>query len=337
VIGRISYRRTAFATFAAACMALSTGLTGFAQGAPSLGSWQAGPDAKGTNTYIGRVESPSRGQHVSSGANLLVSGWAADTTAQGWAGISGVEVWNAPKDKGGTKLATGTVGLSRPDVADALGAFGTAGFNATIPASAMQGVAGVSPLYVYIMTPHKGSWYKTVTVTATAGASLAFPTDPVVGFLRPLDGTIISQKQSNNKYSLYGFALDRNEITDPNNQTLGPANTGIASVTIYIDGMRGDPNALNLGPAGLSAGVLVNNKGTTGPGAPTIQPHKSYIGLGFGPQYVLAQWSIATNPALFAAEQNHTAYAYATSAITGKTSMAQVTFFVKGGSTILAP
>jgi hypothetical protein len=312
-------------------------LTGLAQSAPSLGSWQAGPDAKGTNTYIGRVESPSRGQRVSSGANLLVSGWAADTTAQGWAGISGVEVWNAPKDKGGTKLATGNVGLSRPDVSDALGGFGTSGFNATIPASAMQSISGVSPLYVYIMTPNKGSWYKTVTVNATAGATLAFPTDPVVGFLRPIDGTIISQKQLNNKYSLYGFALDRNAITDPNNQTLGPSNTGISSVQIYIDGMRGDPNALALGPAGLSAGVLVNNKTTPGPGAPAVIPNKSYVGLGFGPQFVFAQWSIATNPSLFAAEHNHTAYAYATSSITGKVSMAQVTFFVKGGNKVINP
>ena len=44
------------------------------------------------------------------------AGWAADTTAAGWAGISGVEVWNSAKDKGGTKLSTGSVGLGRPDV-----------------------------------------------------------------------------------------------------------------------------------------------------------------------------------------------------------------------------
>jgi hypothetical protein len=325
------------ATFAAACLALSTGLTGFAQTAPALGSWQAGPDAKGANTYIGRIESPSRSQRVSTGANLLVSGWAADTTAEGWAGISAVEVWSGAKDKGGTKLTTGTVGLSRPDVADALGGFGTAGFNATVPASAMSGMSGSNALFVYIDTPNKGSWYKTVTVNAAAGATLAFPTDPVVGFLRPIDGTIISQKQTNNKYSLYGFALDRNAITDPNNQTLGPANTGISAVNIYIDGMRGDPNAIALGPAGLSAGVLVNNKTTPGPGAPAIIPNKSYVGLGFGPQFVFAQWSIATNPSLFAAEQQHTAYAYATSSITGRTSMAQVTFFVKGGNKVINP
>jgi hypothetical protein len=318
-------------------MALSTSLTGFAQSAPSLGSWAAGPDAKGANTYIGRVESPSRGQRVSTSANLLVSGWAADTTAQGWAGISGVEVWNAPKDKGGTQLATGTVGLSRPDVADALGGFGTAGFSATIPASAMQSLGGVSPLFVYILTPSKGSWYKTVTINASAGATLAFPTDPVIGFLRPIDGEIISQKQVTSKYSLYGFALDRNSITDPNSQTLGPSNTGISSVQIYIDGTRGDPNALALGPAGLSAGVLVNNKTTPGPGAPAIIPNKSYVALGFGAQYVFAEWSIATNPSLFAAEHQHTAYAYATSSITGRTSRAQVTFFVKGGNKVINP
>ena len=319
-------------------MALSTGLTGFAQGAPpTLGSWQAGPDAKGSNTFIGRIETPTRGQHVSEAANLLVSGWAADTTAQGWAGISGVDVYNAPKDKGGTKVASGMVGLNRPDVADALGGFGTAGFTAVIPASTMASIAGVGPLYVYINTPNKGSWYKTVIINATVGATLAFPTDPVVGFLRPIDGEIISQKQVTQKYSLYGFALDRNGITDPNNQTLGPSNTGIGSVQIYVDGMRGDPNALSLGPAGLSAGVLVNNRTTPGPGAPAIIPNKSYIGFGFGPQYVFAQWSIATNPSLFAAEHQHTAYAYAQSSITGRTSVAQVTFFVKGGNKVLNP
>lgn len=318
-------------------MVLSTGLTGFAQATPTLGSWLAGPDAKGPSTYVGRIESPSRGQRVSTSANLLVSGWAADTTAQGWAGIDAVEVWSGAKDKGGTKLATGTVGLSRPDVADALGTFGTSGFSAVVPASGIAGLAGASALFVYLHTPNKGTWYKTVTVNATTGATLAFPTDPIVGFLRPIDGEIITQKQTTNKYSLFGFALDRNPITDPNNQTLGPAQSGISSVTIYIDTPRGAPGASAYGTAGLSAGILVNNRTTPGPGAPAIIPNKSYIGFGFGQQFVFAQWSMPTNPALFAAERFHTAYAYAQSSITGRTSSAQVSFFVKGGQKVINP
>jgi hypothetical protein len=286
-------------------------------------------------SIIGRIESPTRGQRVGSGANLLVSGWAADTTAQGWSGIDGVEVWSGAKDKGGTKLASGMVGLNRPDGADALGCCATSGFNAVVPASALSSLSGASSLFVYLHTPNKGTWYKTASINVSAGVS--YLQAPIVGFLRPINGEIISQKQLNNKYSLYGFALDRNAITDPNNQTLGPANTGISAVNIYIDGMRGDPNAIALGPAGLSAGVLVNNKTTPGPGAPAIIPNKSYVGLGFGPQFVFAQWSIATNPSLFAAEQQHTAYAYATSSITGRTSMAQVTFFVKGGNKVINP
>jgi hypothetical protein len=86
---------------------MSTGLTG-------SGAWTGASDAQGANTYIGRVESPRAGQTVQAGSNLLVSGWAVDTTAQGWAGFDQMQVYNGDRANGGTKLADGSVGLSRP-------------------------------------------------------------------------------------------------------------------------------------------------------------------------------------------------------------------------------
>src|SRR6266852_3434559 len=98
VIGRMN--RTKFlAGLAAGALALTSIGPSFAQSTPALGSWLAGPDGKGASTIVGRVESPRPNQTVNAGANLLVSGWAADLTAAGWAGIDGIEVWNGAKDK----------------------------------------------------------------------------------------------------------------------------------------------------------------------------------------------------------------------------------------------
>jgi len=334
VIRGRNYRLTLLAAGMAACLAVSSSVPVFAQSAPSLGSWQKGPDGQGAGTIVGRIESPSRGQRVSSGANLLVSGWAADTTATGWAGIDGVEVWSDAKDNGGTKLASGMVGLNRPDVADALGAFGTSGFSAVVPANALGNLGG--SLYVYLHTPGKGTWYKSVSVNPTSSTALAFPTDPIIALIRPQDNEIISQKQVTSYYSIRGMALDRNPITDPGNQSTGAAgcNCGISGVTVYLDAPRGQPGSINLGNANMGALYGVNNT-TKLPRIPVSSfspPARQY-----GTAFDLAQWYVPMNWSIYP-QGLHTIYAYARSSITGKeTGPAQVTFFLKGGNKVINP
>jgi hypothetical protein len=271
---------------------------------------------------------------VSSGANLLVSGWAADTTATGWAGIDGVEVWSGAKDKDGVKLASGMVGLSRPDVADALGAFGTSGFSVVVPASALGNVSG--PLYVYLHTPNKGTWFKTVSVTPTAGATLPFPTDPIITLIRPLDNESITQKQVTSFYTIRGMALDRNPITDPGNQSTGAGgcNCGISSVTVYLDAPRGMPGSINLGNGNVGALYGVNN--TT---RPTRVPISGFspVARQYGTAFDFAQWNLPMNWSTIP-QGFHTIFAYARSSITGKESgPAQVSFFLVGGDKVRNP
>jgi len=190
---------------AAACLALSSIGPSFAQGTTVLGSWLAGPDGKGSSSIVGRIDSPRPRASLNPGSNLLVSGWAADTTATGWAGIDGVEVWSGASDKtGSAKLVTGVAGLARADVGEALGgSFTSSGFSAVVPATGLQGMSGPTTLFVYLHTPGKGTWYRTVSVNLipstgvnlATGATLAFPLDPMVVITKPLDGTAITQKQ----------------------------------------------------------------------------------------------------------------------------------------------
>jgi hypothetical protein len=308
-----------------ACTALSGISPAFAQAAPS-GGWSPGSDAKGANTIVGRIESPGGGKTLTAGTNLLVTGWAADTTATGWAGIDGVEVWSGAKGSGGTKLASGTVGLSRPDVADALGGnFVNSGFSAVVNTSSLSGAMS---LHVYLHTPDKGTYFKTVGVTINAAEAPAFATDPIVVILRPVLGETISQKQKNNKFSIFGYALDRNPITDQSNQTLGPNGTGISAISVAVDGSV-------VGSTSGGSGIGVNNITQPGPGAPTDLSKFPYVSRQYGPQFDLAGWSVAINPNNFAGDSWHTITATATSSITGcptscKKSTSSTTFFIKG-------
>jgi len=363
-----SYRLKLVTGVAAACVALSSIGPSLAQPTTTLqGSWLAGPDGQGPSTIIGRIEAPRNNQKAVSSSNLLVSGWAADTTAAGWAGLDGVEVWSGAKDKTtSSKLASGIVGLARADVGDALGStFTSSGFTAIVPSSALQSLSGATTLYVYLHTPGKGSWYRTTSVSlvSTAGVNLAtgatlqFPTDPIVVIARPQDGTAITQKQVNNKFSFNGIALDRNTITDPNIQLTGPGcsgcngarggigtqarGAGISSVTAYIDTppVKGDNSIFGnfgtpCGSACLYANVLVSNLGSLNvPG----RPRASIISGSYGSQFDFSGWSIPINPALLAPGP-HTLYVTATSSVTGslnaanqfvgKTTTASVTFNV---------
>jgi len=302
--------------------------------------WTAGPDGAGANTIVGRVETPARTQNVANGANVLLSGWAADTTAQGWAGIDGVEVWSGDKSKGGTKLATGTVGLNRADVAEFLGPyFGKAGFNAIIPGTALKDMKpGAATVNVYLHTPGKGTWFRTAGFNLGAPApTLAFENDPILVVSRPQEGMAITQRQPNNKFTFNGFALDRNLLSPPSpNVTLGPGCSGcglystqsrpagIASVTILIDGQ--DPLFPNFGSACpgcvQTSSPLVANKGSLNvPG----KTQGSFQSRQYGEEFDFSGWSASINPALLAPGW-HTLNVTATSAITGKRTSANVTF-----------
>jgi len=352
VIGR-THRLRLLTGLAAVSVALTTFGPSYAQTAPAMGSWQAGPDAQGPSTIVGRPETPRAGQSLNPATNLLVSGWAADTTAQGWAGIDGVEV----RDSKGTKLATGTVGLARADIAEALGSnFRNSGFTAVVPGSAISNLpAGNQSLSVYLHTPDKGTWFRSVSVNVLAPLALPFPNDPVVWIAKPQDGMNITQKQVNNKITFSGVALDRNPLSSVQEslailppgvgQTLGPGcsacagatgaiatqnrNAGINSITAFIDkpAARGDNSVFgNFGTAcsGCVQGVsiLVSGKGVLNVAG---KPMASIISRNYGSQYDFSGWSISMNPALLSPGP-HTLFVTATSAITGKQNTSQVTF-----------
>src|SRR5262249_26282802 len=154
----------------------------------------------------------------------------------------------------------------------------------------------------------------------------------IVVFQRPIDGEIISQKQKNNKYTLFGYALDRNPITDVGNQTLGAAQNGITSVALYMDTPPAQCTPTISPPCAIGSagfgGLGVNNTGHAGPGAPVDYGDFSYVTRTYGKQYDNAAWGLSINPSIFAGEQFHTVWAVGRSSITGKTSTAQVTFFI---------
>jgi hypothetical protein len=359
-----SYRLKLLTGAAAACVALSSVGPTFAQPGTLQGSWLAGPDGQGPSTIVGRIEAPRPNARATTSTNLLVSGWAADTTASGWAGVDGVEVWNGAKDKKeSAKLGSGSVGLTRADVGEALGStFPPSGFTAIVPSSALQPLSGPVTLYVYLHTPGKGTWYRTVGINVMSaagvnlatGAELQYPTDPIVVIARPQDGMNITQKQKNNKFTFNGIALDRNAITDPNIQLSGPGcsgcagstgamatqarGAGINSITAYIDTppTKGDQTLFgSFGapcPGCLYGNVLVSNAGfvnTPGRKAPSI------ISRNYGSQFDFSGWSISVNPATLSPGP-HTLYVTGTSSVTGalnatnqfvgKTSTASVTF-----------
>jgi len=287
--------------------------------------WASGPAAAGDNTYVGRIETPRTGQKVADGASLLVSGWAADTTAQGWAGFDAMEVWSGDKDAANSKkLAEGSVGLPRADLGDAMGmTFARAGFSSVVPASTLTTLTpGDTTLGVYLHTPDKGWWHRSVAVHLTAATPASAAATPINVFLRPLDASVISQKQKFEKFSLFGYALDQTPITDSQNQTLGSCECGISGVTIYVDKIDA---AHNLGSAAMDALIAFANKGK--PASMSIADF-SPVTRAYGTQYDKAAWAFSFNPRTLTADW-HTFYAVARSSITGKTSTAAVTMLIK--------
>src|SRR5919206_4222958 len=157
-------------------------------------TWQPAADAVGDMTYAGFVDQPALGAQLASDQPLVVSGWFVDQTAQGWAGIDDVQVYDGLSGVGGTFLGRASVGLPRPDVAQALGNgfWLRSGFAAVLgPLS-----AGAHTLVVYAHTPAKGWWYTQVPVTVAAAAAAAAATaaPPINTIVAPTASEKVSRK-----------------------------------------------------------------------------------------------------------------------------------------------
>src|SRR5262249_20576459 len=159
-----------------------------------------------------------------------------------WAGADQMQVWLGTMDGGGKMIAQGIVGQNRPDVGRALGNpfYANSGFSASVPGSSVPG--GNQTLGVYLHTPGKGWWYKTVSVTGggttastapAAGAAAAAPTNaagagPVVTVTAPKENENVKASGSSS-YTIQGTAVD---------PTTGAA--GIDRVEVWINGEVND-------------------------------------------------------------------------------------------------
>jgi len=205
-------------------------------GAQSVGgSWAPGSGASGDNTLEGSIDVPANGSQVASGANVLIGGWVVDTSAQGWAGVDGVQILS-----GNNQVATGIVGQSRPDVAAALGNpyFAASGFSAQVPASALSN--GSDTLTVAAHTPGKGTWTRQVTINVGGSSQPAQPTGLVGTILVPAENELI---QAVNEYIIRGTAYDT--------RTHAELGVGVDRVQVYLDGARGTTGSQFLGNANL--------------------------------------------------------------------------------------
>jgi hypothetical protein len=217
-------------------------------------TWTAGPGAVGDDTYDGYIDLPGAGANVASGASVLVGGWVVDKQAQGWAGIDQIQVVQGLLGSGGSVLANGIPGQSRPDVGTALGNpfFADSGFSATINGGALK--TGQATIAVYAHTPSKGWWYKQQTFnvggggggapapSAGGGATKTAPPPKsesvpggtgatrdslVVAVESPKSG---EQVHTDSDFTIMGYALDKSAS---NGQ--GVQNSGIDRVQIWMD------------------------------------------------------------------------------------------------------
>lgn len=204
--------------------------------ATAANGWNPGPGAVGAGTIIGSIDAPGGGATVFA-SNVVVKGWAVDTTAQGWAGIDQVQVFNGLMGQGGSMVASAQVAQDRQDVATALnnGYWAASGFNATIPSLS----AGSQTLNVYVHTPGRGWWYRPVQFTVSAVNTSA---RPVVQVYTPTDGQTLDATAGD--FTITGKA------TDPN----APAGqSGISHVEVWLDGQPGQDGGFDLGAANLNA------------------------------------------------------------------------------------
>lgn len=258
-----------------------------AQSAPGL-FWLPGPDGVGdSSVYAGAIDQPASGAVQPPLSPVVVSGWVVDTTAQGWSGIDDVQVWDAPMDLGGHKLASGSIQLNRPDVAATLGHpdWTASGFSATVPTGQTLG-----PVfwYVYAHTPSKGWWY-TSTNLVLSGAAVTG--DPRLELETP---TVLATLHGGQPFTVRGYAIDRNAT---------PAQgIGVDRVDVYFNGDR-------------NSGLLV---GRVTPSEPNT------LAAANGGQFANAGWHVVFQPTSWVPglmdNQFTSITVYAHSSVTGRES-----------------
>jgi hypothetical protein len=197
------------------------------------------------------------------------------------------------------------------------------GFSAVVPAGSLS-AGNAATLYVYLHTASKGWWYQSVAVNQAAAAQLQFPNDPVVDIGLPCCNNTVTTKQFLDRLVIAGYALDRNPVTDPGNQSAlfgplaGPGEAGIRSVTLYLDAMPGMPGysaKTNLiAGAGLGVEDGVNNHG---PASGPVHLAGAFpdITRVYGPQYEWAGWVTTWDTRTAQPDSWHTLYAVAVSSI----------------------
>jgi hypothetical protein len=261
----------------------------------SAASWLPTADSVGDMTYAGSVDQPAAGASLSADQQVVISGWFVDQTAQGWSGVDEVDVYEGLSGAGGTFLGRASLGLPRPDVAEALGnGFWTSsGFSAIVSPLA----AGTHTLSVYAHTPAKGWWYSQVSVNvgAASAAAAAAPTGapPINTLVAPAASEKVSRNQDT--YTIRGFAYDPTATTG----------TGIDRVQIYMDEPRGQ------------GGMFVGDA-QFGGSTPSAAAR-------YGPHFAEAGYRIDIDPENFTAG-NHHIFTYARSSVTGLESEAVVSF-----------
>ncbi|MBV9175038.1 MAG: hypothetical protein JOZ81_33705 [Chloroflexi bacterium] len=205
-------------------------LTAAPPAAAQPAGWQQGPNAILDNTYVGSIDIPAGGSTVANAGTLTVGGWFVDKQAQGWAGADDVQVFLGSMGSGGTMLAKGIVGQNRPDVGAALGnAFWAAsGFSASVQGSALP--TGQQTLNVYLHTPGKGWWFKSVNVNVSSTA-------PAAGMPAPsTSSTTTSGGSANTSVTVTAPNEAQNVSTRSSFTIQGTASSDVDRVDVWING-----------------------------------------------------------------------------------------------------
>jgi hypothetical protein len=258
--------------------------------AHAAGTWAPGPDAAGDATLMGFIDAPASGALLTPNANIEVRGWIVDTTATGWSGIDGVDVYLGPRDQGGTLLARANVAIRRDDVAAALGnAYWTnSGFSAVFAQNGLS--IGPNTLTVYAHTPNKGWWLQQLEVRIPVPPDRRYADDPLLIVRDAVPSLDVNQ--STPTLTLRGYAIDRNM---PANVQVGVGGSGVNSVQVYLDGPR---NAGNGGGIPLGSATL---------------GEKNREATGFGDRFLMSGWEFAAHPGDFSVDR-HEFFIYASSA-----------------------
>jgi hypothetical protein len=269
---------------------LACGLSTLQASSVLAATWQPGPDASSDNTYAGFVDQPAVGAQVASDQPLVVAGWFVDQTADGWAGVDDVQVYDGLSGAGGRFLGRGQVGLNRPDVAQALGNgfWLRSGFSASLGPLG----PGVHTLSVYAHTPAKGWWFTQVPITVLPPAASP-PPPPLNALVAPTGSERVSRKLDS--FTIRGFALDPAATTG----------TGIDRVQVYMDEPR------------FQGGTFVG-EAQFGGSTPSAAAQ-------FGPHFSEAGYRIDIRPSDFTAG-NHHVYIYARSSVSGLETQAVASF-----------